>query len=65
MSERYISSERRPSIDAQPHDTRCPYCRSSDIAVPAKLSPSSYSRCESCGQMWHPDRLPVGFTPRR
>ncbi len=59
MSEPYIPPERRGSLDAPPRETHCPYCQSANIAVPPKRSPSAYSRCTSCGQMWHPDRLPV------
>ena len=37
---------------------RCPYCASTAVVTSQKPSPSSYCRCDACGQLWHPDRLP-------
>ncbi|HVT48083.1 MAG TPA: hypothetical protein VHD57_09875 [Vicinamibacterales bacterium] len=36
---------------------RCPYCRSARVATNPKRPASSYCRCETCGQLWHPDRV--------
>jgi transposase-like protein len=38
--------------------THCPYCRSQAITTnPQKHAAAAYWRCETCGQLWHPDRL--------
>jgi ribosomal protein L37AE/L43A len=44
-------------------EPRCPYCLSADIAS-KPLQPASYWRCETCGQLWHPNRLPARETGR-
>ena len=36
---------------------RCPYCHSTNVTRGDKPTPSSYWRCDGCGQMWHSDRL--------
>jgi len=41
-----------------PPAPRCPYCASTAVVTSQKPSPSSYCRCDACGQLWHPDRLP-------
>lgn len=42
---------------------RCPYCQSTHVVAPTTRS--TYSRCDSCGQVWHPDRLPQKSGGRR
>jgi hypothetical protein len=58
MPHSHPASDRSSSAVAPPsQQPRCPYCHSAEVIVPAKPSPSAYLRCESCGQLWHPDRL--------
>jgi len=41
-----------------PAPTICPFCASKNIsAAGAKITASTYWRCEGCGQVWHPARL--------
>jgi predicted RNA-binding Zn-ribbon protein involved in translation (DUF1610 family) len=43
-------------VEAQP--TTCPFCGSHAIAAASqKRTAGTYSRCEACGQIWHPARL--------
>ncbi len=66
MSDFYSSSNPSASLlEPQAEQPRCPYCHSADVRVPAKQSASTYQRCESCGQLWHPDRLPANAGRRR
>jgi RNA polymerase subunit RPABC4/transcription elongation factor Spt4 len=51
-------------LEPQSEQLHCPYCHSTDVRVPAKQSASTYRRCESCGQLWHPDRLPANANRR-
>ena len=44
-------------LDSSPDRPNCPYCRSSDVVIPAKRSALSYFRCNKCGELWHPDRV--------
>jgi predicted RNA-binding Zn-ribbon protein involved in translation (DUF1610 family) len=38
--------------------TRCPFCGSNSVgATGRKITPSTYWRCDKCGQLWHPERL--------
>jgi hypothetical protein len=39
------------------HQSRCPFCQSAHVTINPKDPVSSYRRCETCGQLWHPDRL--------
>jgi len=53
--------------DSRKQPPRCPYCQSTDVVTNPKRPISAYSRCQACGQLWHPDRLPrqtVGRTDR-
>jgi ribosomal protein L37AE/L43A len=47
--------------DAEPtlvQPTRCPFCDSRAVtATNQKVTASTYWRCETCGQVWHPGRL--------
>ena len=43
---------------------RCPYCASTAVVTSQKPSALSYCRCDTCGQLWHPDRLPNYLTAR-
>jgi hypothetical protein len=55
-----VPVDRDPSLvnaDAEP--ARCPYCESLHVSLPRKPSASTYSRCDTCGQLWHPERLPL------
>jgi len=37
---------------------KCPFCASGTIAATTqKVTPETYWRCETCGQLWHPERL--------
>jgi hypothetical protein len=48
-----------PVADTGPKKTpRCPYCSSGAVATNPKRPTTSYWRCEACGQIWHPDRIP-------
>ena len=41
-----------------PAPTECPFCRSRALATAAgKARASNYWRCETCGQLWNPERL--------
>jgi ribosomal protein L37AE/L43A len=51
----------RETTTADTAPAACPFCRSKAITVPAKRTASSYWRCETCGELWHPDR--VNFVP--
>lgn len=45
--------------------TACPFCRSTQIAVPNdKVSDSTYWRCMSCAQMWNISRQITVRPPR-
>jgi ribosomal protein L37AE/L43A len=47
------------------HPSQCPFCRSSDVtAADRKLTASTYWRCETCGQVWHPERLRSALVTR-
>jgi transposase-like protein len=38
--------------------THCPFCASGSISASGqKITPSTYWRCESCSQLWNPERL--------
>jgi transposase-like protein len=43
----------------------CPFCRSTEIAVPEKVSVSTYWRCQSCGHMWNVSRQLAVERPTR
>ena len=49
--------------------TVCPFCRSQSLATAAgKQRASNYWRCDSCGQVWNPERLRLANrydSPRR
>jgi transposase-like protein len=48
-----------------PEPKQCPFCHSPQIvATGRKVTPASYWRCEGCGQLWHPERLPSYRTAR-
>jgi len=36
--------------------TRCPFCRAKLAPALTRLK-SAYLRCDTCGQIWHPERL--------
>jgi len=50
---------------------KCPFCASEAIAATTqKVTAETYWRCETCGQLWHPERLRAqweygGHPPRR
>jgi ribosomal protein L37AE/L43A len=36
----------------------CPFCHSKAVETVAKvITPSTYWRCQTCGEIWHPARL--------
>jgi transposase-like protein len=35
----------------------CPFCQSAAVSTSPKKDASSYWRCDTCGQVWNPDRL--------
>jgi transposase-like protein len=38
--------------------SNCPFCESATVtAASEKLTSSTYWRCETCGQLWNPERL--------
>lgn len=38
--------------------SNCPFCNSKAVVVkPQGKWESNYWRCETCGQLWHPQRL--------
>lgn len=44
----------------------CPFCHSDHVTATAqKLANSTYWRCESCHQVWHPERLRTTLTAKR
>ena len=46
---------------AEPVTTRpdaCPFCQSKAVGTLAKvITPSTYWRCQACGEIWNPARL--------
>jgi len=41
-----------------PEPTNCPFCQSAKVTTADRKRPAgAYWRCESCGQLWHPERL--------
>ena len=44
----------------------CPFCESKAVGTLAKvITASTYWRCQSCGEMWNPQRLERGSAPLR
>jgi ribosomal protein L37AE/L43A len=44
----------------------CPFCRSKAVGTLAKvITISTYWRCQSCGEMWNPQRLERTTPPPR
>jgi transposase-like protein len=38
--------------------THCPFCASTAVSASGqKVTPATYWRCETCSQLWHPERL--------
>ena len=46
--------------DAQPlpPPSHCPFCDSPAIVPGGKVTTSTYWRCDTCLEVWNPDRLP-------
>jgi transposase-like protein len=44
----------------------CPFCQSKAVGTLAKvITASTYWRCQSCGEMWNPQRLERATHPPR
>jgi hypothetical protein len=65
MPTRDPRSDRSLSSRSDTPPPRCPYCHSTDVTTPPSRLASTYSRCDACGQLWHPDRLPSKMGGRR
>jgi hypothetical protein len=47
----------RPEDSGQRPDA-CPFCQSRAVGTLAKvITPSTYFRCQACGEIWNPARL--------
>jgi len=55
---------RPPEVSPTP-PRPCPFCASTDVTITGKPTASSYLRCVTCGEVWHPDRLHAGAIPAR
>ena len=64
----YMLGQRRPT---QPDEfvqrpAACPFCESKAVGTLAKvITASTYWRCQSCGEMWNPQRLERRSAPLR
>jgi transposase-like protein len=48
--------------------TACPACKSTDLTTTSKpVTPASYWRCLTCGEIWNAERLEAGsrYWPHR
>ena len=65
----YLLGTRRPAPTEQPvqRPEACPFCQSKAVGTLAKvITASTYWRCQSCGEMWNPERLQrTSLQPRR
>jgi len=64
----YVFGQRRP-VQADETVQRpefCPFCKSKAVGTLAKvITASTYWRCQSCGEMWNPERLQRTSQPTR
>jgi len=63
-----MRAEKRVEEDRELHaPTQCPFCLSRAVAATShKITRASYWRCDTCGQLWNPERLVPRFAaPRR
>jgi len=60
---------RTPPVPAEPAIQRpeaCPFCQSTAVGTLAKvITASTYWRCQSCGEMWNPERHERTTRPHR
>jgi hypothetical protein len=50
----------RPGAPEEPgqRPEACPFCQSRAVGTLAKvITPSTYFRCQACGEIWNPARL--------
>jgi ribosomal protein L37AE/L43A len=62
-----FGSRRPPQAEKLVHRPEaCPFCQSKAVGTLAKVvTASTYWRCQSCGEMWNPERLPRTSLPPR
>jgi transposase-like protein len=64
----YLLGTRQPAQTEQPvhRPEACPFCQSKAVGTLAKvITASTYWRCQSCGEMWNPERLQRASHPPR
>jgi ribosomal protein L37AE/L43A len=64
----YGFGARRSAETEQPvqHPAACPFCQSKAVGTLDKvITASTYWRCQSCGELWNPQRLERATRPPR
>lgn len=55
---RYGTVKSPEPADAGQKPDACPFCQSRAVGTLAKvITPSTYWRCQACGEIWNPTRL--------
>ncbi len=60
------SRRSEPAGESVQRPEACPFCESKAVGTLAKvITASTYWRCQSCGEMWNPQRLERTSRPPR